>query len=359
MRKQILPILAITAMTAPAALAQITYEFSDLPVIGDQITRYRDTMTVYGPGPAGPNQQWNFPSPVTHEELTTSVVTVGSTPYAGSFGSSNMAMTNDNAAYLYLNVNSSTMISTGAAGDLLQNGGNMVAVFNPTLTVHNFPRQYEDNGEDTYFFQVETIDHGIPLVHSVRLRHYGHVFDTTDGYGQITTPVGTYECLRVKSTDFTLDSVWIRLFPGPPFTDWQLSNDFTGPGVSTSYSWLAKETKLAVAELTFDSIGDPKNFTWSSIPPDNPPTGIADAPAQGLKVYPQPSHSHFSVEWNGAREFGVMELRSIDGRLVNSFPVADLDRLTVDVTPLPKGVYLMRMLRLDGSQGEVRRIIVN
>jgi hypothetical protein len=61
-----------------------------------------------------------------------------------------------------------------------------------------------------YYFEVITTDHGIPLVHSVRLRHYGHVYDTTDGYGQITTPVGTYDCLRVKSTDFTVDSVWIK-----------------------------------------------------------------------------------------------------------------------------------------------------
>lgn len=349
MKRTLLSALAFTTLIMPAALAQITYEYADLPVNGNQITRYRDTMTVYGPGPAGAAQQWYFSAPVQHETITTNVMAPAATPHAVQFGSSNMAMTNDNAAYLYFNVNSNTMITTGAAGDLLANGSNVVAVFNPPLTVHNLPRNYADNSDDTYYF--EAIANNIPIVilgvpttvHSARLRHYGHVYDTTDGYGQITTPVGTYDCLRVKSTEFSIDSVWTKLFS---FSQWSLQASFTGPSQSTSYSWLAKETKLAVAELTFDTLGAPKNFTWSSLPPLA--TGIANAEAQDVRIYPQPASGQFTMELRRPDLFKVVELMSLDGRVVRSAAVLGHSRMEVETAGMASGMYLLRLLGIDG-----------
>lgn len=346
--------LAIGILAFQSTEAQITYEFNDLPVIGDQITRYRDTMTVYGPGPDGPGQHWMFPAPVEHEVITTSVISVASTPYAGQFPNSNMAMTNDNSAYLFFGVNNAEMITTGAAGDLLQNGGNIVSVFNPTLTVHEFPRTYDSNGDSEYYFEVITTDHGIPLVHSVRLRHYGHVFDTTDGYGQITTPVGTYDCLRVKSTDITVDSVWIKLFA---FSQWALQEDFTGPGESTTYSWLTKEAKLAVAELSFDSIGNPKNFTWSSIPPIAVPTALTTFEQGDIRIYPQPANGTFTVEMPHSG-FSTAELMTLDGRVVRSHAILNRDRLDVEIHGVAPGMYLLRLLPSNGGVVITRKVIV-
>lgn len=353
MRKPLLLSIALSAITASSALAQISYVFSDLPVVGDQITRYRDTMTVYGPGPSGANQQWNFPAPVTHETITTSVVTPASTPSAAQFGSSNLAMTTDNSAYLYFTANTNSMIATGAAGDLLGNGGNIVTVFSNPLTVHDFPRSYGDIAEDTYYFEVITQNHGIPLIHSVRLRHYGHVYDTTDGHGQITTPVGTYDCLRVKSTDYTVDSVWTKLFS---FSQWSLNNDFTGPGVSTTYSWLAKETKLNVAELSFDTLGNPKNFTWSGIPPLT--TGVAGSDADDVRIYPQPASGAFTVQLPQGR-FATLEMLSMEGRAVRSLPIFGLDRSEVNADGLAPGMYLLRLLPLDGADVVTRKVLIH
>jgi len=354
MKKELLLAFAIGTLSAPTTMAQISYVFSDLPVIGDQITRYRDTISAYGQGPAGPNQHWMFPAPVQHETITTSVVAPANTPHSAQFGGSNMAMTNNNTAYIYFQNNTNAMVATGAAGDLLGNGGNMTAVFNPTLTVHNFPRTYGSTGEDTYYFEVITTDHGIALVHSVRLRHYGHVYDTTDGYGQITTPVGTYECLRVKSTDFTIDSVWTKLFS---FSPWALNNDFTGPGVSTSYSWIAKETKLNVAELSINSQGEPRNFTWSSIPPLT--TGIADTGKNGVRIYPQPASGLFTVQLSEGSDFRTAELLSLDGRTVRSSAILNRDRFEMETQGLAPGMYLLRLLPADGNGMLTRKVVIN
>ncbi|MCF8258294.1 MAG: T9SS type A sorting domain-containing protein [Flavobacteriales bacterium] len=359
MNRTVLSLFAATTLMMSAASAQITYEYGDLPVIGDQITRYRDTMTVYGPGPSGADQQWNFPSPVTHDVLVTSVVTPASTPHASQFGGSNMAMTNDNLAFLYFSNSANAMIATGAAGDLLQNGSTIVTVFNPTLTVHNLPRNYDDASDDTYYFEaiannITVPVLGVPLtVNAARVRHYGHVYDSTDSYGQITTPVGTYECLRVKSTDHTIDSVWTKLFS---FSQWTLQTSLTGRDTSISYSWLAKETKLAVAELTFDTLDNPKNFTWTSIPPLT--TGFADAGRENVRIYPQPAAGLFTVQLPDGSEFHTAELFALDGRRVHSIAILNRDRIDMEVQNLVPGMYLLQLVSAIDSETVTHKIAI-
>jgi len=353
-------LLAIGLIAAQATEAQITYEFNDLPVIGDQITRYRDTMTVYAPGPAGPNQHWMFPAPIQHETETTSVVAPSSTPHSSSFPGSNMAMTNDNSAFLFFDVNSSAMIATGVAGDLLQSGSNITVQFNPTLKIHDLDRVYDDSFDDIYYF--EAIVNNFPVtifgvtttMHSVRLRHHGHVYDTTDGYGQITTPVGTYDCLRVKKVDFTVDSIWTKTFS---FSPWSYQSSLGGPNVITTYSWLAKETKLPVAEMTFDSENNPKNLTWSSIPPTAVPTSIADADERDVRIYPQPAQGTFTVELPQGG-FTTAELMTLDGRSVRSQTILDRDRLDVDIHGVAPGMYILRLLPTNGSTVVTRKVIL-
>lgn len=354
MMKHYLPLAVLLTASALCAQAQITYEYADIPVIGEQITRYRDTMTVYGPGPSGPNQQWSFPSPVTHETIVTSIIAPSATPHAATFTSSNMAMTNDNSSYLFFANTSTKMESTGAAGDLLMNGGNIVSVFNPRLTVHNLPRNYDDNTDDTYYFEVVTTDHGIPLVHSVRLRHYGHVYDSTDAHGLLTTPVGTYDCLRVKSTDHTNDSVWIKLFS---FSQWTLQQDFTGRDTSVSYSWIGKESGLALAEMSFDSLDNPKNFTWTSVLPLT--TGLQPSVADDVRIYPQPAQGRFTATWPTATTLHTAELFAVDGRRVRSMSISGTARLEMDTDALPQGMYVLRLANADATESIVRKVVVN
>ena len=94
---------------------QITIDQSDMPSVGDYIPRKSDTMTVLpGPGGSGPNQSWNFTALSNYViSENTNVVSVGSTPNGNQFGNSNMAMTNDNASYLYFNSNAQSFSTQG------------------------------------------------------------------------------------------------------------------------------------------------------------------------------------------------------------------------------------------------------
>lgn len=331
--------------------AQIFIEAADMPVIGDVVVRYRDTIPVYGPGGSGPMQAWDFSTALLHDTLTTTVLAPAGTPNGGSFTASNLAMTNGDGSYLYFNLTPAAMFSTGAAGDLLGDGQNIVTVFSPALTLHDFPRTYGDHSSGDFYFEA-TAGGSAFGVHSVRLRHYGTVFDSTDAYGQLTTPVGTYDVLRAKSTSYNLDSLWFRLLSFAPWTFFDVIQD-----TSVSYSWLAKETKLAVAELTFDSLGNPNRFIYSSIAPDIS-TGIAMNDADAVSIAPQPAVDGFTLDLAAPARYRTAEVIAADGRVVRTIALVGMGRQWVPTADWPSGIHLLRLVPAGGGPPVVTRVAV-
>ena len=319
------------------SVGQITFEFADLPVAGDVVTRFVDTVPSFGPGQAGAAQVWDMASAVPHVTVNTTVSTAASTPQGASFASSNLAFTNDGATFLYFQASPASLVATGIAGDLIGTGEVLSIPFSPTLLVHQFPRTYGSNFQDNYYFQaiIDGSDFG---VHSIRLRHRGDVRDTTDGHGTLITPVGSYDVLRVKTTEFSVDSIWFRLLSFAPWTLLSATVDTT-----ESYSWLAKETKLAVAEMTFDSLGAPGRFVYSSIPPAIT-TGIA-AGGRSLEaaLYPVPARDRFTLELGPAAGPVHAEVYTSDGRLKASRMLFGDARHTWDVAGWSPGSYVVRL----------------
>ena len=263
----IIPLLG--GVRGGSSLAQITILQSDMPVIGDTIPRAIDTLTTETGGNGGANQIWDFSSALTHIQQNTAIIDPAATPYLADFPNSNMAVTNDGIGFVYFNLNNANMIIKGAAGDLLNNGIIIVSPFNPDLTLYQFPVDYSNTLIDDYAFDVTT-DGSVfsSFLDSVRLKRVGTVVDTIDGWGSTITPVGCYNSLRIKRVDYQLDSIWTKL-PDPPWplppSEWSFLSA-TWDTVLT-YSWLAKETMLAVAELSFDSVGSPNRLTYSLVPP--------------------------------------------------------------------------------------------
>lgn len=330
-----LPSTLIAVALCTAGQCQITFEHDDLAVPGDVIERYVDSIPQFNAGGSGAEQYWDFSTAVADEVVTTTVTTAAATPYASSFAGSNLAMTNDAVNYVYFNSTPASLLTTGAAGDFLNDGQSLVVPFNPSLLSHQFPRTFGDHFSDDYALAVEA-DGAAFSVNKVRLRHRGVVRDTTDAYGQITTPMGTYEALRVKTTDISTDSIWIKLFAFAPWTFLQ-----TTESITTSYSWLAKETKLAVAEMTFDSLGVPARFTYTSIPPAIS-TGMTAIGEAAVELYPSPAQDAFTIRLNGSRDFDHVEVFASDGRAMASVTLVQRSVHTFDSSDWAPGLYLLR-----------------
>lgn len=339
------------AALAQGSHAQIVIEATDQPVVGDEIVRYRDTIPAFGPGGSGAMQVWDFSAALLHETVTTSVVAPATTPSAASFTGSNLAMTNGDGAYLYFDLGSAAMVSTGAAGDLLGDGQNIVTVFDPSLLLHPLPRTYGDHFTDGFYFEA-TASGSAFGVHSVRLRHHGTVFDSTDAYGELTTPVGTYDVLRVKTTGHSVDSLWFKLLSFAPWTFFQALED-----TSISYAWLAKETKMAVAEMTLDSLGAPARFVYSSVPPAIT-TGNDREAVAGVRVHPVPASAGFTLSLARAGSHTSATVFASDGRIVQEVPLATTGSQWVATGQWPPGLYHVRLLPVGTGPPTIVRVVV-
>lgn len=332
--------------------AQIAIEFDDLPLPGDVITRYSDTIPAYGPGPSGPDQVWDMSMALTHVTTTTTVSTAAGTPFASAFATSDLAMTNDGTSFLYFRAQLSSLEATGFGGDPLGNGEQVSVPFNPTLLVHQLPRTYGSTFTDNYYFQA-IVDGSAFGVHSVRLRHRGEVRDTTDGHGTLITPAGTYQTLRVKSTEYSVDSVWFRLLA---FAPWTLLDAFRDTAVT--YSWLAKETKLAVAEMNFDSLGAPARFIHSSIPPSIT-TAVPDQAGHGVPVlWPVPATDNVVLRLSDPATYSHLQVTTMDGRIIHEQVLGDADTVQWNVSRWSSGLYWVRVFARQGGPPRVMRMVV-
>jgi hypothetical protein len=328
-------LLLITVIYA-ISYSQITLDGSDMPAVGDYIPRKSDTMTLLpGPGGSGPNQTWNFTALSNYViSENTNVVSVASTPNGNQFGNSNLAMTNDNASYLYFNATPSTFSTQGFSGDLLGTGV-INAVFNPDLTLHQFPRTFGSSFNDAYGIDVTVPGTAInPLLSQIHFKRFSMVHDTTDAWGQITTPNGTYDVLRIHTTEIFSDSIWAQpIFP----PTWSLVS--TSTDTTHSYSWVGKGGKLAIAEMSFDTLGMPKIFKWTELPGIG--VGLVTKNL-GAEVFPNPTSQYLTVCVPDQYDQLPFQILDASGRKVSEGAI-DSPKYTINLEGVCAGVYCLKI----------------
>jgi hypothetical protein len=303
--------------------------------VGDYIPRKSDTMTVLpGPGGSGPNQVWNFTT-LSNYVITenTTVVSVASTPNGNQFGSSNLAMTNDNANYLYFNKSAQAFTTQGYSGDLLGTG-TINAQFAPDLTLHQFPRTFGTSFSDTYVIDVTVPGAAInPLINQIHFKRTSIVKDTTDAWGQITTPFGSYDVLRIHTMESYVDSVWAQpLFP----PTWSLVS--TSADTTHSYSWVGKGGKLAIAEMSFDTLGLPKIFKWTELPGIG--VGMEESSVEILEIYPNPCKTELTLRTQEKKVGSEFSIMNALGTVVSTGIITEVNQ-SINVARLAPGSYTL------------------
>lgn len=342
--------LVMCLSAAGRVCAQITYTSADAAQVGDVVIRRADTLTTITPGLSGANVTWTLTNAIPHIAETTQVILPAATPYAASFTNSNMAMTNDNKNYLFFNKSANDFIATGIAGDLLNTGGTIVAPLNPTLTANIFPSTYGTVFQDNYGMDVTTSGSAFG-VNSVRFKRAGVLSDTIDGWGNLTTPVGSYQALRAKHTDRTIDTTWIKLTSFTPWTVYSTKKDTT-----ISYSWLAKNGKLAIAELAFDTLGQPKKFTWSTV---TPTTELTDKQlSYQPQVYPNPANGYFEYQLpESISPSGILQVENNLGQVIYREAVTNYTTI-VRLDKVQAGIYTVRLLTNSSQHFPAIRLVV-
>lgn len=218
--------------------AQITIQASDFPSLGAIATHHIDTSVINSvPGTAGASQTWNFGQANSHFTEQFHVVELPA-EWGGDFPSATQAIllvgSNDYSVYSLQN-NGYRFHGTYAQ--------DTAVLTSLPLLQYPFPLSFNDNFSDS---ANSVSEYGIPAA-IIRTKTKTKLHKQVDGWGTLTTPMGTFQALRVKETTITHDSVF-SILEGSPIPTFNLEEHDT----SVKYIWLGKDRLFPLADYLVD-----------------------------------------------------------------------------------------------------------
>lgn len=193
----------------------ITFDGSTTPSIGDVYYQSVDTVlqdsVMMG---EGENMAWNFDWLTEYFVDTLSIVDPSTTPGGASFPESDYAFQDGDEEFYFYASNTATGIEAdGYAGDMIGDGNSLSLVFDNPMNFTMFPATYGDSfSDDFYMDQTMAISVEIqPGIYadSLRMKREGTVTADVNGWGEVTSPMGSYDAIRIARSENSTDSTWI------------------------------------------------------------------------------------------------------------------------------------------------------
>jgi hypothetical protein len=353
MKKTLLGLVAVSLGSALSA--QITITQGDIAPYYFSVLQNNDTMPTVTPGMPGTNQTYNLTALNAHTTDTFDFTDPNFTPNGSAFpGSNEAAIINTNQAYVYFNVSSTAFQITGQAADPIGNG--IVNIpYSDWEKVLNFPCTYNSAFMDTAKGEGWTYlgyDPGIGFqVDSVHIHTTVYKNSIVDGWGQATTPLGTYNVIRVNALRHQIDTVDIQAFNA-----W-IPNAFIQDDSTRTYTYWANGIGFPLAELSdHQDLNTITSATW--IPAMPQMIGMNEyADAANMNVFPNPSVETVNFMTNGSK-VAVIHIMNANGQLVRSANVVS-DKTSVNVSDLAPGIYFYQATDANGTVLEKGKISVH
>lgn len=333
------------SISLATAFAQITIDQNDMAGAGDVLWFAElepDSSHTTDYSPTGANYTWNFSAMAADTHGVVTYKNAIETPYAffflgpdkygakvfDSIGLGGLSLSD----WYYFYRNNANELAIEGLG-ITYNGTPLPAFYEDDDELFQFPLDYGDVDQSTYRFKV---DLGGLAYYSVT----GNRTNEVEGWGQLTTPFGTYDCLKIKTTVQTLDTVALLGFPFPSINERRI------------YQWWAKGEKMAVLEVQgdVDTLGNytPTRVRWREDAPTSAPVPVLNA--SSLEVFPNPvTDSRLNLSFELTRRAVVrIDLLDLQGRAVRQLDVLNVQpgRRTASyaIGALPKGVYLLQLV---------------
>lgn len=339
-------LITIVFLSPFFCMGQIVLDQTDLPNIGD-IETVLQVGSVQGaalsPGASGADVIWDFSSLVpTGDYDTLYYVNPSTTLYASSFPTANISIRNwesgENCNGFEYYIKSSTGMQWLGMGNCWNTPPEIFVLGN--------------------FMSFPLLSYGSSVNHSGRA-----IFDvissdtytaysftevsTADGWGTITTPVGTVDAIRVYTVETAYDSSYV-----------------SGVGTQNSvvtgnyyYRWYEKDLGWPVLEigkgLMMDDNEQTARYSGTLATNINTIAGTDNS----LSLYPNPNNGVFSISLKNAVGISEVEIYNALGEKVyatSSFKLQTTNE--IDISASPKGIYFVKIN--DGTRVYDRKIVV-
>ncbi|MBS1537797.1 MAG: T9SS type A sorting domain-containing protein [Bacteroidetes bacterium] len=315
-----------------SSTAQITITRDDFTNLnGINVVQIQDTsnFTNISPGNPGANQTWNLSAIGKDVQDTMRFISPAGVGCSSSFPSATYAVVFPNFdGYQYVSITSSSLDVLGMCGVFMP-PDIMIVPYSPAYTKMTFPATFNTtfSGKTKQIMQFGITP---PPPDSARLISTITYSSLVDGWGNVTTPIGTYNSLRVKATETKVDSMFYLLAG-----NWMYAGLPPTTTITTTYEWWVKKN-FPVATLVLNSNGQIKSATYSVVST----VGIEKPTPEVLQSAIIPnlvSHSFTIINNNvEARKFTLIDIL---GNKVFDQEITD-QQMQFSTAKLSKGMYL-------------------
>ena len=210
--------------------------------------------------------------------------------------------------------------------------------------LYMFPLNYTDRDSTTFNFSTPTFS-AIPFTY----KKHGYRITEADGWGTITTPYGTAACLRVVTTQYSIDTIKISALPAP-------FNKIGFPNYARSYQWLTLGEKIPYLEVSGTVIAG--NFTPTQARYRDVIRSFVGIKEEStslvVSVFPNPSTNQLTVIVPKNDNSIKAELVDLTGKIILSTTFANnsliANKHTLDVSKFAKGMYVLNLSSANKTQ---------
>jgi hypothetical protein len=346
-------------------VSQISVTSVNMPVSGDTIRYSNAKLSSVGDfTTTGANYIWNFDTLRFTTQAIREFKSGLNTPYSILFGFSaygektidtialpaipvgGIPAINLTDVYTFYSKSSAKFIAEGLGIKI--NNIPVPNFFSDEDELYFFPLNYTDRDSSTFRFS--TISNTLIPFQYIK---QGHRITEADGWGSITTPYGTANCLRVVTTQYSIDTIKgninLPIVGLTPFA-------FGFKNYQRSYQWLTLGEHIPYFEVSGNINNGTFNATQAKYRDVKISTvGIKDLEQElAISLFPNPVTNQLTILTPKNKSTITLQIVDLQGKevlfqeLAHNFET--INQYKIDVSKLAKGLYNVNLNTALGKQ---------
>ena len=348
MRRLIL--LNLFLFLACIGYAQISITSGNMPSANDSI-RMSSALNVasFNFTKTDTNYFWDYSGLIPKSQRTEKYLSIYSTPllYQMMFmGKSNLAGKREDMSLMGINITNGFNFFDNTQADFRQvgygasvNGSPVPVSFKDDDIIYRFPVNFGNTDSCDSEWEVN-----IPNLAYVNEKK--HRVNYVDGWGTVSTPYGTFQCLRIRSEVYQEDTIYYS----------STSTGMRIPQTYTEYIWLSNNLDFPVLFVTKPAIGLPtveyadsaRQFVGMDVHAQN---------SLEMQFYPNPAREKLNVTIKNPKHSETeLEIVNTAGKVVYKDNVKGDYQESIDITKLSAGLYYIRLI--SSKTIKIKKIII-
>lgn len=341
--KRFLLLFITTLCGVSAASGQITIQRSDLPILNDSVRITNTDISGINYTATGPDYKWDFSQLPKRSEEAMEYKAALQTDYRlyflhlNYFGLKGEDLTirgyGFKDIYNFYEIDNSKYGVKGI-GMKFQDAP-LAAVYSKLDKIFSLPLRYAQKDSNQYAFKVDIPSLGSYKGDGVRVTE-------ADGWGEITTPYGTFACIRTKSVVNGTDSILASVLG--------FEVAFGIPVAKVEYQWWAKNQKVPVMSVEGRMVGNnfvPTKTYYKGIEINPPATSVRNHQLEKRwNIWPLSGQIGWRVEVPAEYLGSDLSIMQLNGQLLKTIK---LNQLVQEISLMaPSGMYIAVLSNEEG-----------